>query len=86
MRQPFGGKHGARHGNRQPSVKYLNQDHRSVQRVTRPLRGLQSFEAAQDTQHPAGSALIHMLKKGQRVSEDGEEAFTPAEQCYAWVA
>ena len=47
-------------------VKYLNniieQDHRSVKRVTRPMLGFKSFDAAQSTL--AGIELMHMLRKG----------------------
>lgn len=47
--------------------KYLNniieQDHRSVKRITNQMRGFGSFEDAQATL--AGIELIHMLKKGQ---------------------
>lgn len=65
-------------------VKYLNniveQDHRGVKRVTRPMLGFQSFEAAQPTL--VGIELIHMLRKGQL--EDGiEQGLSVAEQFYA---
>jgi putative transposase len=47
-------------------VKYLTnvveQDHRAVKRVTRPMLGFKSFEAAQGTL--VGIELMHMLKKG----------------------
>ena len=65
-------------------IKYLNnivaQDHRSVKRVTRPMLGFKSFEAAQSTL--TGIELMHMLRKGQL---DGgiEEDLTAAEQFYA---
>jgi putative transposase len=69
-------------------VKYLNnvveQDHRGVKRVTRPMLGFKSFEAAQCTL--AGIELMHMLKKGQLVGEDGAEGLTPVEQFYSLVA
>lgn len=69
-------------------VKYLNnvveQDHRSVKRVTRPILGFKSFDAAQHTL--TGVELMHMLKKGQLVAEAGIEGFTPAEQFYALAA
>jgi len=69
-------------------VKYLNnileQDHRTVKRVTRPMLGFKSFEAAQCTL--AGVELMHMLKKGQRMAEEGVEGLTPAEQFYALAA
>jgi putative transposase len=65
-------------------VKYLNhvveQDHRSVTRVTRPMLGFKSFDAAQSTF--IGIELMHMLRKGQL--EDGvAQDFTPAEPFYA---
>jgi putative transposase len=69
-------------------VKYLNnvveQDHRGVKRVTRPMLGFKSFDAAQHTL--AGIELMHMLKKGQRVAEEGTEGLTPAAQFYALAA
>jgi putative transposase len=69
-------------------VKYLNnvieQDHRAVKRVTRPMLGFKSFDAAQATL--TGIELMHMLKKGQLVGEEGVEGLTPAEQFYALAA
>ena len=48
-------------------VKYLNniveQDHRAVKRVTRPMLGFKSFRSAQAVL--AGIELIHMIRKGQ---------------------
>ena len=69
-------------------VKYLNnvveQDHRCVKRVTRPMLGFKSFDAAQHTL--AGVELMHMLKKGQLVVEARVEGLTPAEQFYVLAA
>jgi putative transposase len=69
-------------------VKYLNniveQDHRAIKRVTRPMLGFKSFEAAQRTL--VGIELMHMLKKDQIVIEDGVEGLTPAEQFYMLAA
>jgi putative transposase len=66
-------------------VKYLNnvveQDHRGVKQVTRPMLGFKSFAAAQSTL--VGIELMHMLKKGQIVIEEGVAGLTPAEQFYA---
>jgi putative transposase len=66
-------------------VKYLNnvveQDHRAVKRVTRPMLGFKAFEAAQATL--AGIELMHMLKKRQMVSAAGDEGLTAAERFYA---
>jgi putative transposase len=69
-------------------VKYLNniveQDHRAVKRVARPMLGFKSFDAAQCTL--AGVELMHMLKKKQMVVEEGAESLTAAEQFYALAA
>ena len=66
-------------------VKYLNniveQDHRAVKRVTRPMLGFKSFNAAQDTL--VGIELMHMIKKKQLLVEAGDEGLTAAEQFYA---
>ena len=69
-------------------VKYLNhiveQDHRAVKRVTRPMLGFKSFAAAHATL--VGIELMHMLKKRQLVIEEGGEGLTTAEQFYALAA
>jgi putative transposase len=69
-------------------VKYLNhmveQDHRGVKRVTRPMLGFKSFEAAQATL--VGIELMHMLKKRQLVVEEGDEGLTAAEWFYSLAA
>ena len=69
-------------------IKYLNniveQDHRGVKRVTRPMLGFKSFEAAQGTL--AGIELMHMIKKKQLVVEAGDEGRTAAELFYALAA
>jgi len=58
---------------------------RSVQaRITRPMLGFKSFEAAQYTL--AGIGLMHMVKKGQLAGEEGVKGLTPAEQFYALAA
>jgi len=48
-------------------VKYLNniveQDHRAIKRVTRPMLGFKSFHAAASVL--AGVELMHMIRKGQ---------------------
>src|SRR5262245_58941529 len=68
-------------------TKYLNniveQDHRGVKRVTRPMLGFKAFDAAQSTL--TGIELMHMLRKGQL--EGGREAGrSAAEQFYALAA
>ena len=70
------------------TIKYLNniveQDHRAVKRVTRPMLGFKSFDAAQDTL--VGIELMHMIKKRQMVVEAGEEGLTAAELFYSLAA
>jgi putative transposase len=61
--------------------KYLNniveQDHRFIKKITRPMLGFKSFASAEATL--AGIELHHIIRKGQL---DLEEA-TPFEQFYA---
>lgn len=63
-------------------VKYVNhvveQDHRALKRVTRPMLGFKSFDAAEATL--VGIELMHMLKKRQLVLEAGGQGLTVAEQ------
>jgi len=65
-------------------VKYLNnvveQDHRGVKRVTRPMLEFKAFDAAQSTL--VGIELMHMLRKGQLVGEV-EQGLTAAVQFYS---
>jgi putative transposase len=69
-------------------VKYLNnvveQDHRAVKRITRPMLGFKSFDAGQRTL--AGIELMHMIKKRQMVIAEGKEGLTAAEQFYVLAA
>ena len=61
----------------------IEQDHRAVKRVTRPMLGFKAFDAAQSTL--TGIELMHMLRKGQL--EGGREAGrSAAEQFYALAA
>ena len=62
----------------------IEQDHRAVKRVIRPMLVFKSFEAAQYTL--TGVELMHMIKKGQLVVEEGEGPLTPAEQFYSLAA
>jgi putative transposase len=66
------------------SNNVVEQDHRAVKRVTRPLLGFQSFDAAQDTL--VAIELMHMIKKRQMVVEAGGEGLTAAELFYALAA
>ena len=67
-------------------IKYLNniveQDHRSVKRITKPMMGFKSFRAARNVL--AGIELMHMIRKGQMMNEGSELSF--AEQFYALAA
>ena len=68
-------------------VRYLNnlveQDHRSVKRVTRPMLGFKVFEAAQRTL--AGIELMQMIRKRQ-LADGVEQGFTAAQQFYSLAA
>jgi transposase-like protein len=69
-------------------VKYLNnvveQDHRAVKRITRPMLGFKAFDAAQCTL--AGVELMYMMKKRQLVVEAGDEGRTAAAVFYSLAA
>src|SRR5881397_2155856 len=69
-------------------IKYLNniveQDHRGVKRITRPMLGCKAFDAAQSTL--VGIELMHMIKKRQLVVEERDKGLTAAEQFYALAA
>src|SRR5919109_3701947 len=60
----------------------IEQDHRAVKRIARPMLGFKSFEAAQSTL--AGVELMHMIKKGQL--EGGVEQCLPAAQQFYSLA
>jgi putative transposase len=65
-------------------VKYLNniveQDHRAVKRITKPMLGFQSFRSAKNVL--AGIELMHMIRKNQ-LNLKGRNAMSFAEQFYA---
>ena len=67
--------------------KYLNniveQDHRSVKRITHPMLGFKSFWAACCT--IAGMEVMHAIRKGQ-LRTPGHSLQTPAEQFYSLAA
>jgi len=67
--------------------KYLNnlveQDHRNIERRTRPMLGFKSFRRAQTIL--AGIELIHMIRKGQ-FQHPQSEGLLPAEQFYVLAA
>ena len=65
-------------------VKHLNniveQDHRAVKRITKPMLGFKSFKAAKNIL--AGIELMHMIRKGQLMME-GVDKMSFADQFYA---
>jgi putative transposase len=67
-------------------VKYLNniveQDHRAIKRLTRPMLNFKSFRAASSM--IAGIELMHMIRKGQ-FEINGAEAMSSADQFSALV-
>ena len=67
--------------------KYLNnrveQDHRAVKRIVRPMLGFKSFWAACCT--IAGIEVMHAIRKGQLLPS-ANRSVTPAEQFYALAA
>jgi putative transposase len=64
--------------------KYLNnlveQDHRAVKRITRPMMGFKSFRCARAI--IAGIETMHMIRKGQMVSPQGT-ALSAAQQFHS---
>ena len=68
-------------------IKYLNniveQDHRAVKRITKPMMGFKSFRAAYNVL--AGIELMHMIRKGQMIVVKGDE-LSFADQFYALAA
>ena len=65
-------------------VKYLNniveQDHRAVKRVTKPMLNFKSFRAAKNVL--AGIELMHMIRKGQLMQQGCSER-SSADHFYA---
>jgi putative transposase len=63
-------------------IKYLNniveQDHRGIKRIVRPMMGFKAFHSAEATL--SGIELCRMLKKGQHINSENAFAF---EQFYA---
>lgn len=66
-------------------IKYLNniveQDHRFVKKITKPMKGFKAFESAQATL--SGIELHHMLRKGQHKNSANQTIF---EQFYGLAA
>ena len=65
-------------------VKYLNniveQDHRAIKRVTKPMLNFKSFRSARCVL--AGIELMHMIRKGQ-FATNGANEMSFADQFYA---
>ena len=65
-------------------VKYLNniveQDHRAIKRVTRPMLNFKSFRSARNML--TGVELMHIIRKDQ-FAIDGATAMSFADQFYA---
>ena len=84
--ESYNAEHGTTIAIRQ--VTYLNkiveQDHRAVKRVTRPMLGCKSFHAARRTL--VGIELMHMMKKKQLVVEATDEGRTAAKLFYSLAA
>ncbi|MGY2486206.1 IS6 family transposase [Cupriavidus sp. CP313] len=68
-------------------VKYLNniveQDHRAIKRLTRPMLGFKNFRCASVLL--GGIELMHMIAKGQMQCSDGSTA-SAAQQFYSLAA
>lgn len=68
-------------------IKYLNnlveQDHRAVKRIIRPMMGFHAFRSARVTLQ--GIELMHMIKKGQMLMTGGQ-VLSVAEQFYSLAA
>lgn len=66
-------------------IKYLNniveQDHRFIKKITKPMKGFKAFHSAQATL--AGIELHHMLRKGQHLQAENKSIF---EQFHALAA
>ena len=67
-------------------VKYLNniveQDHRGIKRITRPMLGFKEFYSASVTLR--GIELVRMIRKGQMINQN--DAQSPAEVFYSLAA
>ena len=79
----YNAEHEAAIGLRQ--VKYLNnvveQDHRAIKKMVRPMLGFKSFWSAAVTL--AGIEMMHMIRKGQLRCR---ARLTPAQQFYSLAA
>ena len=53
-----------------PELGGVEQDHRAVKRIVRPMMGFQTFRSARVTLQ--GIELMHMIKKGQMVAGESQ--------------
>ena len=64
-------------------IKYLNniveQDHRAVKRITKPMMGFKSFRGARNVL--AGIELMHMIRKGQMTTAENDDVFRRSILC-----
>jgi putative transposase len=61
----------------------IEQDHRAIKRIIRPMLGFKSFRSAEITL--PGIELMHRIKKGQRVSGNNQK-LSAAGQFYSLAA
>jgi len=61
----------------------VEQDHRSIKRIDQLMTAFKSFPSARVTLQ--GIEIMHMIKKGQMISIDGQ-ALSTAEQFYSLAA
>ena len=65
-------------------TQYLNniveQDHRFIKRIVRPMLGFKSFQSAKNIL--AGIELMHMIRKGQMMIEGADKILSFAKQFY----
>jgi putative transposase len=60
----------------------VEQDHRAIKRITRPMLGFKDFRCARIIL--SGIEVMHMIRKGQMKTEDGTHP-SAAEQFYSMV-
>ncbi len=61
----------------------IEQDHRAIKRIVRPMMGFKSFRSARTTLQ--GVELMHMIKKGQMIS-GGNQGLSAAGHFYSLAA
>ena len=61
----------------------IEQDHRAIKRIVRPMQGFQSFQSARVTL--LGIELMHIIKKGQMIGVHGQNR-SAAGQFYSLAA